>query len=94
MTKWLSVFQLCIYHSLLLYWKVKINNVPDRLVRRIKISEETEARLVLTEHVWSRVMERYFRQVETLCVGVTKVSAIKRILVEWIKSNVPLSEEQ
>ena len=80
-TKWLSVYQLAIYHSLLLYWKVKNNGKPERLIRRLKISEETIARIQLTERVWSQTTERYYRMVENLCTGVTKVSIIRKDII-------------
>ena len=34
-TKWLSVYQLSVYHSLILYWKVKFNGKPERIIRRL-----------------------------------------------------------
>ena len=92
-TKWLSVHQLTIYHSVLLYWKVLNNSKPERLVRRLNISEDTIARIYLTERVWSRIAERYYRMVENSCIGVTRVSSIKRILCQWIKSKIPLHED-
>ena len=79
-TKWLSVYQLAIYHSMLLFWKVTRNGRPDRLVRRITKSEGSEARIQLTERVWSRTAERFYRRVENLCNGVTRISLIKKIL--------------
>ena len=92
-TKWLSVYQLAIHHSLLLYWKVKNNGKPDRLIRRLKISEDTTARLQLTERVWLRTAKRFYRMVENSCLGATKISEIKRILRNWIKMNIPLSKD-
>ena len=92
-TKWLSVYQLAIYHSILLYWKVKSNRKPDRLVRRLKSSEETIARLQITERIWSRTADRFFRMVENQLSGATKISEAKCILRNWIKSNVPLCED-
>ena len=51
------------------------------------------ARILLTERVWSRTRERYYRMVENLCTGVYKISIIKKILCEWIKPNIPLYED-
>ena len=48
-TGWMSVYQLAIYHSLVLYWKVMTHKKPDRLTRRISKSMESFARLQLTE---------------------------------------------
>ena len=91
-TKWMSVFQLAIYHSLLLYWKINFRNKPERMVRRLQISENSFARMLLTERVWSRVTERYYRMVESSCGGISKISIIKRISSEWVKENVPIAE--
>ena len=92
-TKWLSVYQLAIYHSVLLYWKVKTNGKPDRLARRLITAEDTVARLQITERIWSRTAERFFRKVENQISGVLKISEAKTIIRNWIKSNVPLYEE-
>ena len=57
------------------------------------MAEDMEARLLITERVWSRTVERFFRKVEHLLEGVQRISEAKNILRKWIKSNVPLSEE-
>ena len=57
------------------------------------MAEDTEARLLITERVWSRTAERFFRKVEHLLEGVQRISEAKNILRKWIKSNIPLSEE-
>ena len=92
-TGWLSVYQLAIYHSVLLFWKVKWKGKPDRLMRRMRMAEETVARLMITEQIWSRTAERFFRRVEHLLIGVQRISEAKSILRKWIKSNIQLSEE-
>ena len=92
-TGWLSVYQLAIYHSVLLFWKVRRNGKPDRLLRRMKIAEETVARLLITERIWSRTAERFFRRVENKLSGVLRISEAKTILRNWIKSEVPLYED-
>ena len=92
-TGWLSVYQLAIYHSVLLLWKVKWKGRPERLIRRIQTAEETEARLLITERIWSRTSVKFFREVEHLLLGVLRISEAKNVLRKWIKSNVPLSEE-
>ena len=92
-TGWLSVYQLAIYHSVLLFWKVKKNGKPDRLVRRLIIAEDTVARLQITERIWSRTAERFFRKVKNQLSGVLRISEAKTIIRNWIKSNVPLNEE-
>ena len=92
-TGWLSVYQLAIYHSVLLFWKVKRNGRPDRLLRRMKIREEAVARLLMTERIWSRMAERCFRRIENELNGVLRISEAKTILRKWIKSEIPLYEE-
>ena len=92
-TGWLSVYQLAIYHSILLYWKVRRNGKPDRLLRRMKMAEETVARLLITERIWSRTAERFFRRIEIKLCGVLRISEAKTILRNWIKSEIPLNEE-
>ena len=56
------------------------------------MAEETVARLLITERIWSRTAERFFRKVEHLLSGVQRISEAKNVLRKWIKSNVPLSE--
>ena len=87
------MYQLVIYHSVLLFWKVRRNGKPDRLLRRMKIAEEMVARLLITERIWSRMAERFFRRVENKLSGVLRISEAKTILRNWIKSEVPLNEE-
>ena len=92
-TGWLSVYQLAVYHSLVLYWKVTLHGKPDRLIRRIDKSRETLARLQLTERTWSRTLERFFRCIENNLCGVTKISTAKNILRKWIKTSIPICED-
>ena len=55
--------------------------------------EETEARLLITERIWSRTSVKVFREVEHLLLGVLRISEAKNVLRKWIKSNVSLSKE-
>ena len=64
-----------------------------RLLRRIKSADDTVARLLITERIWSRTAERFYRKVEYLLEGVHRVSEAKTILRKWIKKYVPLSEQ-
>ena len=66
---------------------------PDRLLRRLKTAEDTIARLQITERIWSRTAERFFRKVENQISGVQKISVAKTILRNWIKTTLPLYEE-
>ena len=60
----------------------------------MKIAEETVARLLITERIWSRTAERFFRRIENKLSGVLRISEAKTILRNWIKSEVPLYEEK
>ena len=71
----------------------KTSGKPDRLARRLKLSEDTIARLQITERIWSRTTDRFYRKVENQLSGVVKISEAKSILRNWIKSNIPLCEE-
>ena len=79
-TGWLSVYQLAIYHSVLLFWKVKWKERPDRLVRRINTAEAKMARLRITDRIWSRIAARHYKNVEHLLDGVLKISEVKSVL--------------
>ena len=89
----MSVYQLAIFHSVLLQWKVRTRGKPERLLKRIYNVEYTEARLNLTERTWSRISTKYFRMFEVKTVGIQKISVFKRTLSNWIKVNVPITED-
>ena len=57
------------------------------------MAEETEARLLIAERIWSRTSVRFFRSVEHVLEGIMRISEAKNVLRKWIKSNIPLSEE-
>ena len=69
-TKWLSVHLLTIYHAVLLWWKTTQSKKPVRLLQRTLRVQESEARLLLTENIWSRKAEYYFRKVEPILGGI------------------------
>ena len=90
---WMSVYQLAIFHSIILQWKVRIRGKPERLLRRINDVEYTEARLNLTERTWSRISTKFFRMFEAETVGILKILVLKRTLSNWFKANVPITED-
>ena len=57
------------------------------------MAEDTVARLLITERIWSRTAERFYRKVEYLLEGVQRISEAKNVLRKWIKKYVPLSEQ-
>ena len=92
-TKWLSLHQLSVYHAVILWWKVKKSNKPARLLQRTFKIQESEARLLLTEKIWSRKAEFYFRKVEPIIGGIVSISTVKTLLRQWIKFNIPIYAE-
>ena len=85
LTKWMSVYQMSVYYSLILYWKVHYFKKPRRLVERVQNIKDSIARMLLTDRIWSRTTERNFKLVENKCSGVDKISVVKRIFGEWVK---------
>ena len=85
--------QLSIYHAVILWWKVQQSNKPARLLQRTFKIQESEARLLLREKIWSRKAEFYFRKVEPIISGIVRISTVKKLLRQWIKSNIPIYAE-
>ena len=56
------------------------------------LSSNTDARLLLTNRVKSRKAEYIFGILLPLCRGSVRLSQLKKLLSEWIKSNVPIHE--
>ena len=48
---WLSIYQLAIYHSVLLLWKVKKFEEPCRTIEILQRSEKTRPRIDLTSRI-------------------------------------------
>ena len=92
-TKWLSIYQLTIYHSIILWWKINNNLYPVRLLERMLVVQNTEARIQLTERIWSRKAEFHYRMVEQILGSNKKISTVKRLLKKWILNNIPIFEE-
>ena len=59
---WLSIFQLAIYHSMLLLWKVKNKKEPSRTIEILKRNIKIKPRIELTERIWSRKAVNYFNK--------------------------------
>ena len=59
---WLSIFQLAIYHIVLLLWKVNNNNEPIRTIEYLKRNVKTKPRIKLTKRIWSRKAVYYFNK--------------------------------
>ena len=92
-SNWMSLYQLAIYHTVLLLWKVKQNRGPSRLIGRLDNLDNSQARLLLTKRVWSQKAEEVFGQITPICSGAVRISQLKRTLSEWVKANVPVYEE-
>ena len=90
---WLSIYQLAIYHSVLLYWKVKNKQEPTRTIELLHLSQNSNPRIELTGRIWSKVATTYFNKLDPNVQNLKKIGAFKRALKNWIKQNVPLSED-
>ena len=90
---WLSIYQLAIYHSVLLYWKVKNKQEPKRTMELLQFSQFSNARIELTSRIWSKVASTNFYKLDPNVQNLKKIGAFKRALKNWIKQNVPLSED-
>ena len=92
LTNWLSVYQLCMYHSLLLMWKIKTRNEPTRLIERIETSEITSSRIEYTEKVWSRRVNILYGKLPVEIRSEMRISKVKKSLKTWIGANIPIRE--
>ena len=90
---WLSIYQLAIYHSVLLYWKIKNKKEPARTVELLHLSQNSNNRIELTGRIWSKVATTYFNKLDLNVQQLKKIGAFKTALKTWIKLNVPLSED-
>ena len=90
---WLSIYQLAIYHSVLLFWKVKCKQQPKRTIELLHLSQISTPRIELTSRIWSKLASTYFNRLEPNVQNMKKIGAFKRTLKNWIKQNVPLSED-
>ena len=48
---WLSIYQLAIYHSVLLLWKIKKYEEPSRTIEILQKSEKSKPRIDLTSRI-------------------------------------------
>ena len=90
---WLSIFQLAIYHSVLLLWKVKNKKEPSRTIEILKRNVKIKPRIELTERIWNRKAVNYFNKLGEDIKTLEKLSTLTVELKNWIKRNVPISEE-
>ena len=90
---WLSIHQLAIYHSVLLLWKIKKHKEPRRTIEILQNSDKSKPRIELTSRIWSKKSSYYYNKLENDVRKLKKISAFKRNLRNWIKTNVPVSED-
>ena len=74
---WLSIFQLAIYHSVLLLWKVNNKNEPSHTNEILKRNTKTRPRIYLTERTWSRKAVYYFNKLGDDNRALKKLSTFK-----------------
>ena len=60
----LSIYQLAIYHSVLLIWKVKNKLEPKRTTELLQLSQHSKPRIELTSRIWSKIASNYFNKLE------------------------------
>ena len=90
---WLSIYQLAIYHSVLLLWKIKHKLEPKRTTEILKMSEKSKPRIELTSRIWSKIALNHCSKLDNDLKNTKKIGAFKRKLRNWIKINVPLCED-
>ena len=88
---WLSIYQLTIYHSLLLLWKIQDKREP---VRNLKLLEGRElARIELTQRTLAIRARAIFLALDPSVRDVRNVSIFKNNIKKWIKQNIPIEGE-
>ena len=90
---WLSIYQLAIYHSVLLLWKIKKYEEASHTIEILQKSEKSKPRIDLTSRIWSRKASYYYYKLGDDVRKQNKISTFKKSLKTWIKTNVPVSEE-
>ena len=61
---WLSMYQLAIYHSVLLIWKIKNKMEPKRTTQILQTSLYSKPRIDLTSRIWSKIASKYFNKLD------------------------------
>ena len=75
---WLSIFQLAIYHSVLLLWKVKKFEEPSHTLEILKRNEKTKPRIDLTSRIGSRKAVFYYNKLGEDIRTQRKISTFKK----------------
>ena len=87
---WLSIYQLSLYHSLLLIWKARHFGEPVRNVRML--DARNEGRIELTRRTLTVSADKLYWKLPINIRSLKKISLYKKSLKSWIKLNVPLEE--
>ena len=93
-TGWLSMNQLVIYHSVLIYWKILAYGVPKWPMEWVHYSELVENRIHLTGKTWSRIAPLYFNRLDPGIQCEVKILRFKKGLKTWILRNVPIYRQE
>ena len=66
---------------------------PRRTTEILQMSQNSKPRIELTSQIWSKIASHYYNKLEPDVRNLKKIGAFKRNLRNWIKLNVPLSED-
>ena len=91
---WLSIYQLAWYHSLILVWKVLSNKYPVNNYNNLTRKKLNAGRLKLTRRIWSVRAGQLYQVLPEEIRNTTKLSTAKLLLKTWIRSNIPVEEEE
>ena len=65
---------------------------PVRLQRSLETNQNSEAKLLLTERIWSRKAEIFYNKVETH-LGVSEIFSLKEILGSLAKKSIKIYKD-
>ena len=90
---WLSMYQLTIYHGVLLVWKIVNNMVPERNLESLEKSKNKTGRIELTDRRWCIRAQNIFWSLNNSIKNCSKIAIFKRKLKLWICDNIPIHED-
>jgi len=75
------------------FGKLKNTRNPGETIEILQKSDKSKPRIELTSRIWSKKSSYYYNKLENDVRNLKKISAFKRNLRNWIKTNVPMSED-
>ena len=79
---------------MVLVWKTLLNKHPVNNYNNLIWNKRNAGRLKLTRRIWSLRAGTLFQTLPDEIRNTTKLSTAKMLLKTWIKSNIPLEEEE